>query len=270
MPTTWETSGAIKVARAKEHIQHLDTAIAAYKKDQNPYGIVRHDDADTGDLIWYAVVTVQPPPRLGAIAGDAIHNLRSSLDILWHLLMFPGGGGGKDRFNQFRVYDSREDFDKAQRARVVKPARQAVVDIYRALKPYKGGNDLLWSLVTLDNIDKHRLLIPVVSAITRFDFNVYSDVTVESGAEEVPAFLRAIMENIRPVRRYPLDRVTEVFRLPAATRQQVDVEPVITLEVAFGDLGTMQAGEPVLGILNDYARLVDGIVDAYVSAGILR
>jgi len=46
------------------------------------------------------MVTEFPPLRLGAIAGDAIHNLRSALDILWRHAMYPKGGrsGRKDPF----------------------------------------------------------------------------------------------------------------------------------------------------------------------------
>ena len=39
--------------------------------------------------------------------------------------------------------------------------RKDAVDAIDAIKPYKGGNDTLWRLHGLNNIDKHRLLITV-------------------------------------------------------------------------------------------------------------
>jgi hypothetical protein len=45
---------------------------------------------------------------------------------------------------------------------------QAAIDAIDATKPYKGGNDCLWRLNQLNNIDKHRLLITVGSVMAHF------------------------------------------------------------------------------------------------------
>jgi hypothetical protein len=46
--------------------------------------------------------------------------------------------------------------------------QQAVAAI-DALKPYKGGNDVLWQLHELNNVDKHRLILTVGSAVRSTD-----------------------------------------------------------------------------------------------------
>jgi hypothetical protein len=37
----------------------------------------------------------------------------------------------------------------------------------RRFKPYKGGNDLLWALNGICNVNKHRMLVPVVIRLER-------------------------------------------------------------------------------------------------------
>ena len=50
--------------------------------------------------------------------------------------------------------------------------QQAVAAI-DALKPYKGGNDVLWQLHELNNVDKHRLILTVGSAVRSTDLGDY-------------------------------------------------------------------------------------------------
>src|SRR5215467_5532663 len=47
----------------------------------------------------------------------------------------------------------------SERRSVIKTFAPQAVKLMDALKPYKGGNDVLWHLSRLNNIDKHRLLI---------------------------------------------------------------------------------------------------------------
>ncbi|MEP6912345.1 MAG: hypothetical protein ABI923_06300 [bacterium] len=54
--------------------------------------------------------------------------------------------------------DSSKEYE-ASRKRKVKGMTQAAIDAIDATKPYKGGNDCLWRLNQLNNIDKHRFLV---------------------------------------------------------------------------------------------------------------
>ena len=51
-------------------------------------------------------------------------------------------------------------------------------------------------------------------------------------------------------------------------RRDVEVYPQITFEVAFGE-GEILKGEPILTTLNQFANVVDGIVEAFTTAGLL-
>lgn len=51
----------------------------------------------------------------------------------------------------------------------VKGMRQNAIDAINALEPYKGGaGETLWRLNRLNNIDKHRLLIPACSRLSAY------------------------------------------------------------------------------------------------------
>ncbi len=71
----------IKVERAKEHVGNLETLVQGFLQS-NPYEAFPHNEPDTGDLVYKVRVLAQPPLWWSAVIGDAIHNLRSSLDLL--------------------------------------------------------------------------------------------------------------------------------------------------------------------------------------------
>src|SRR6266536_2591309 len=58
----------------------------------------------------------------------------------------------------FPISSGANEF-KADLARKVKGASQDALDAIRLVKPYKGGNNLIWRLAKLNNIDKHRMLL---------------------------------------------------------------------------------------------------------------
>src|SRR4051812_20680507 len=105
----WAASGQVKIERAKEHINALAGEIAAFHQS-SPYAIVGGDEQGTGDWVLRAQITNRPPLRWGAIAGDAIHNLRASLDVLWrHVIR-----AKPDDMTDFPFYRSEKKFNEAR------------------------------------------------------------------------------------------------------------------------------------------------------------
>lgn len=261
----WASSGGVKVDRAIEHINYLEREIAAFK-ERGGYSTFRDDDPQTGDLVHRARVLEQPPPRWGAIAGDAIHNLRSALDILWRRLMYPDGGGETNFKIAFNIYGSPEAF-KRSNSREIKSRNKAAVEIYRTLKPYKGGNDNLWRLSVLDDADKHRLLIPVGLAIVdtriRLEFNQFVDFSEASMDMAHNALSGTAL-------RYPIYDGAELYRLEAHARSKVDMNPQITFDIAFGEAGVAE-GEPmpIVPTLSELLGVVEGVIKAFDIAGLL-
>jgi hypothetical protein len=128
----------------------------------------------------------QPPPALGLAIGDAIHNLRCALDhAIWEML------SGKNNDASFPMHETRENLaDSFITATVAvgqktkKPGRNAylerafpgVNDLFvNQIKPYLGGNTPLWLIGKIDNIDKHRSIIPTIGGAFVGGINAIND-----------------------------------------------------------------------------------------------
>lgn len=153
----------LKVERAKSHVRDLEREISAFL-DTNPYRVATTRDPSTRQLIYYVSDVEACPERLALIAGDAIQNLMSALDHLAYQLVCSDTDDAPPNPNwiYFPIQDTAEKYEAKKRGKI-EGARQETINAIDALKPYQGGNDSLWVLYRLNNIEKHRLLITVGS-----------------------------------------------------------------------------------------------------------
>jgi hypothetical protein len=198
----------------------------------------------------------QPTLRVGLIAGDVIHNLRSSLDLLaWQLVEV--NGGTPNQSTMFPIGNSREHFEGAGGIGRVSGASPDALKVLAGLKPYQGGNRALWDLHCLDISDKHRILftvgilnagviadqVPWGDALARFN----PPVTVMHDEAE----------------RFPLKDGDEIYRLPAVFRAEYEHNTKFGFHVAFGE-GTVAKGEPLVPTLRDLASAIQEMVELFV------
>ncbi len=254
--TDWTTSSRIKVERAKEHIMDLDAKVRAFL-ERRPYEPITQEDPQTGERIWRVQARVQPDIRWGCIAGDAIHNLRSALDVLVYQLAF-AKTSKHDASIKFPISESAKYFETRDLPKV-QAAGAATVKLLKKIKPYKGGNDDLYRLHRLDITDKHHVLLMVGSSVARARLlptfggvpaGIYMDLTL--GGES---------------RRYPLKDGAEIFRLPGfpnitVDRAHMEMDIEFAFEVAFGQ-GEILEGEPIIPTLHQLTDMVQGIVESF-------
>lgn len=125
------------------------------------------------DGAWYVVRCLsieQPPKRWGLLAGDAVHNTRSALDHLASRLVELEGNEPTDR-TAFPI--RRHVPSNAQQRRGFNDLIEGMNETHRKqirrLQPYamrgtpEAGN--LLALATLDNLDKHKMLMPQIAVI---------------------------------------------------------------------------------------------------------
>ena len=75
-------SGALlKLQRAETHIGEVDYLVFRYLR-QNPYRIRQEADFGSGKYGFYISLTKRLPPEISGAIGDAVHNLRATLDYL--------------------------------------------------------------------------------------------------------------------------------------------------------------------------------------------
>lgn len=243
----------LKVERAKEHIVQLHAAIEKFVAS-DPYTHFTEDDPETGDLIYR--VTVEPHANeglgdLAVIAGDAVHNLRSALDLLmWQLVDASGGKPG--RHTTFPIARSEKKFVSGS-ARCIKGASPAVQQLVAELKPYKGGHDALWRLHSLDATDKHRLLLTVGATHTEtvYRFTLFG---VEMGPYHVAMNDPAVL----------LEDRAEIGRIPASARDYFEQQPKpeFTVYVALRE-PEIPRGDALLPALYQLTGAVTEIIDLF-------
>ena len=155
--------------RAHEHIEQLDVEIKRFLQD-NPYGIRLDVKSEPGYAVAKAFKRLEPPEHLSSLIGDAVQNLRSSLDQLVYALSRDASGNVVPG-TEFPVFTSEDDFDRREKKGI--PARgsgiykmralgSAEQDIVRRVQPYHRGDDAtldrLWILHDTAVIHRHRHL----------------------------------------------------------------------------------------------------------------
>lgn len=149
-----------KIRRADEHFVSLQKCIANWVKE-GPYAARQTNMY--GHITLYAVEQVPPPRRISTIVGDYVHCLRSALDHLtWALAVQQNPKPGNVAFPVFH--------DPATYRQLGDPMTSALwaqdQARIKALQPYHdlGTKDPLYWVQQLDNFDKHRRLLVMVTA----------------------------------------------------------------------------------------------------------
>jgi hypothetical protein len=148
----------VKIERAKKHLLELESEVGTYKHkkltvviaEPNPYTGERFNMVGLPELPFNVLPT----------AGDVVHNLRSALDYLAYQLVRFGSGKEPSRRVEFPIAKDKAAYE-SDSPRKVEGMRPEAIEAIDRLKPYKGGNETLWRIHELDNIDKHRSLFTV-------------------------------------------------------------------------------------------------------------
>jgi hypothetical protein len=149
----------VKIERAKKHLLDLEAELRKFRNERlNVVGT--KGDFKTGQSAHFHVDLPILPFDVMAAAGDIVHNLRSSLDHLAYQLVIVGSSKEPSRRIEFPIAKDSATYE-AEKARKVDGMRELAIKHIDNLKPYKGGNQLLWRIHELDNIDKHRTLFTV-------------------------------------------------------------------------------------------------------------
>lgn len=145
----------LKLERARRFISELERETTTYK-ESNPATakIVLLNGAPVINLEW-AGAGLMP----GAILGDAIHNMRTALDLMASELVRIKGQSDKNVY--FPFASSKEALGPLIKKRQFDRAGEDAVQLLNAIAPYYGGNDDLRAIHDLDIRDKHTALILV-------------------------------------------------------------------------------------------------------------
>ncbi len=160
------SSVLVRIERARTHLADFDMqarpVIAACK-------LTRAHDEDSSEYVFRISQVPPVPPVLSAIIGDAVHNLRVSLDYLaWQLVT----ATGTMLPNWATSFPLRKQPDANSTGAVLPDIKPGVSNPVRALldeiQPYQRTpptNHDLETLRALDNNDKHHDMLVTVVAV---------------------------------------------------------------------------------------------------------
>lgn len=257
--TYGEPAPRLKIERATEHFHALQDEQRRHLAEVNadPPRVVNQIETDDNGKDWWVVRvtnTATMPITAALILGDLTHNARSALDHLAFQL-YLDNGGAVDAADAgtvaFPIFSSAANSDKAERkVRFLSVDHQtAIIE----LQPYKDpsrlvSQALLW-LANVNNIDKHRVVRPVVS--------------VSQGAKPGSVRVLQATAGISPTLTFfpgPHEDGTEIMRSDAipASHGTVKMQADIGVSITYG--------EPPIDLpsVGRVIEVVSGIIDCFV------
>ena len=179
------------------------------------------------------------PAEWSAIVGDAIHNIRASLDLLM-VAVVRRCDPGRQSYNHvhFVIRETGAE-TQASLPKNIKGASAEAQRLVEELKPYKGGNEAFWRFHQLDVLDKHKAIAPVGAAhrsvgVTFNTERKLAEMLAEKGIKVNPAPMPPVF--LRPAdRQFPLHDGAERFRAPLNQDLPFEEDPQFKVEIAFGE-----------------------------------
>ncbi|WP_375430521.1 hypothetical protein [uncultured Friedmanniella sp.] len=157
-----------RLDRALLHCEQLEGGLREFFRDR-PFRVFLEHDRELGRFLIRGRILRQPPEEFSQIAGDAIHNLRASLDnLMWGFARMHQDPPKRPRRVAFPIYDVKTAQSKKQpswdvegREAVDGVVAPAVADVIEQFQPCIGSPEdpqghLLWVLNLLWNENKHR------------------------------------------------------------------------------------------------------------------
>jgi len=248
-----------KVTWADRHIHYLEGLCDAFAKS-DPYRVERELDSKAHLFVYYLREIKRVPQDIQLLSGDILNNLRSALDHT--ACEFIGSGAGAKRI-YFPIVGSLMKYQSPKFSRQIQHLGKPFIDILDQIKPYNGGNDLLWKLKELNNLDKHRLLLTVASVnpARTETFGEWEKARNDWTREHptlpfhVPENTRRFIKTSAPGK--PLKAGNELLRV---SDSETNEKPELIVDVAIDESGIAE-GEllvPTLKEISNMVRIVIG------------
>lgn len=256
----------LKVERARIHIENL-RELGADFFETVPYSINREHDRETGVYTFRVIVNSEVPSTFGVIIGDAIHNLRSALDLMAVDLARANGHTSRSALNDtyFPISKDRTQFESSGKKKIKKlsfAAQRAIEE----LEPYRGGKtEALYQLHHLDIADKHASLVPVGAAYVspQPSFRMDHDGSPLTGYFEIGGCVQLADPP------YPLKDGSVIAIISDVLDARFEPNVEASFDLVFSELGIVD-GVPVMPLLCHFYMVVAYIVtnfEVYMSEG---
>ena len=153
----------LKLRRARHHIDDLTNRIREFLTRRPFYLELAADPTFIGGKKWVVRAREEVPLEYAAIIGDAVHNLRSALDLLACDVV--RANRQSDESVYFPFASSQAKLPEVIKQRHLDRAKPAVYSLIVKWAPYNNGNVPLRAIHDFDIMDKHQALIPTVDML---------------------------------------------------------------------------------------------------------
>ena len=233
-------SPKLLLARAKENAAEFKGRIEAYGQSQ-PWEVFDDPDLKTGEHVVKARLIRPLPADVRPVFSDAVNNLRHALDQAVNSAALEIRGGKADCYFPFGI--DAANFALIYKSKRYGPIPMELRPLLDGLKPYAGGDDLLYALNRISGPNKHQAILtaqPVATGMQNFTGVVSGNVGIGGGWDSAKNEL-------------------ELARLgPGA---QLNVNFQVTMAITIGG-GNPASGQPVLGFLDALSGKAEGIINA--------
>lgn len=231
-----------RIESANRHLARFEKEARAYAAS-NPLEIVFEADQVPGWSVAKVKLSSQPPDSIEDGVFDVLGNLRSALDYATHATARLAGKPETTKANFPFGGDANQVKLKGQSKGLSQDIPEPIFNFIEAMKPYKGGDDLLWSLNRNWNRNKH-------SDVLDFSFT-------HNGFELRQETL------IQPRGPFPAiwdDSKDEAILFAIPSPHIATFRIRVALMLTFKNLAVIAGGE-ILTTLSKYGRLVETVVD---------
>jgi hypothetical protein len=238
----------LKIERAKKHILDLNELLDRFVKSD--FYSVRVELYRGQQSLWFEIdKSGFSATQAALIIGDALHNLKSSLDIMFNEIVEQCTNSPPAPNTRFPVRNTREEFAATiygalKEQRISGLVYQLFMD---SICPYEAGNYALWGLHKLNIADKHKLLIPVIRLLR------FTGLRLENEKNDV----------VNPDIAYFMDE-TGRFVLDTKGNLTLKNKGKAAATILF-DVGLPYPGQPVIVTLNGIAEEVTRTLEAFQS-----
>lgn len=238
----------LKIERARALIEKIPVYERAAFSG-NVYALVEDVDPPTGDRILKIKFVGQIPEEILLLVAEVVYHLRSSLDQLAVALARANGTTNTSEV-YFPFAGSNEQFFTYRKPkRSLESFSPEAASIISRLQPYKGGNDFLWGISRLANVDKHSDLVPIG---TIGNLNVVQNLQIVGAKVGL-----LITGQNRLDEGIPISNLGTRGKITTTNGSLPNFQ--ISGAVAFGNVDVFQ-GQPVTATLKQASLLVDRIV----------
>jgi hypothetical protein len=242
-----------KIERAEKHLIDLGELIQDFIAS-SPYEIVSYDDADRLHKTFKVNILKSFPLDIAVIIGDVLQNFRSTLDHLAYHLVSIGPPGRRATYIYFPIFESATKYE-AEKMRKIQGMGDPAIKVIDAIQPYKRGNGhALWTLQTMNNRDKHSLLIPAWMSVIGRSFYRSERVVIETALKDTfptglpDGFMVAtpginFLEDGAELMTVPISELDNYmdFRISIAFKEPLDVRGKEVMSVLDGIRGAVKS-----------------------------